>query len=202
VFIPFSKYFRQLKVNKNLTKWFSNVLTALGGLGCKNETLVDLLTHIGQNEEYGDAWKEAVRLNGHSLVPPLDATAAFAVQLACNMNQTQMKSLRQCLCAETGSLIFSTELKITQTLGLEYVEPTTGVYNKIPWSYKSTAKVIRLCLVTLFKSAAFRCDKIDITISIDHGKGHFRATLNVILRWQVEDGSWDKESHVFTLANT
>jgi hypothetical protein len=40
------------------------------------------------------------------------------------MNQMQMKSLRLCLCAETGSSIFSTEMKIIQTLGLEYVEPT------------------------------------------------------------------------------
>jgi hypothetical protein len=82
VFIPFSKDFCRLKVNKNLMKWFGNVLTALGGLGSKNEMLVDLLTHIGQKEEYGDAWKEAVRLNGHSLVPRLDSTAMFAVQSA------------------------------------------------------------------------------------------------------------------------
>jgi hypothetical protein len=47
VFVPFSKDFRRLKVNENLTKWFWNVLTALGGLGSENETLVDLLTHIG-----------------------------------------------------------------------------------------------------------------------------------------------------------
>jgi hypothetical protein len=201
VFIPSSKDFRRLKVNDNLTKWFAHVLTALGGLGTEKETLVDLLTHIGRKEEYGDAWKEAVRLNGHSLVPRLGVTATFAVQLACNMNQMQMKSLRCCLCAETGSSIFSTARKITQTLGLEYVEPTTGEYNKIPWSYKSTAKVIHLCLVTLFKSPKFRCDHIDITISIDHGKGHSWAALNVIPRWQLQDGSWGEESHVTTLAN-
>jgi hypothetical protein len=177
------------------------VLTALGGLGAEKETLVDLLTHIGRKEEYSDVWKEAVRLNGHNLVPRLGAMTTFAVQSACNMNQMQMKSLCRCLCAETGSSIFSTEMKITQTLGLEYVKPTTGVYNKIPWSYKSTAKVIHLCLVTLFKSPKFRCDHIDITISIDHGKVHSQATLNVIPRWQLEDGSWGEESHVFTLAN-
>jgi hypothetical protein len=147
VFIPFSKDFRHLKVNENLTKWVAHVLTALGGLGTEKEMLVDLPTHIGCKEEYSGALKEAVRLNGHSLVPRLGATAAFAVQPACNMNQMQMKSLRCCLRAETGSWIISTEMKITQTLGLEYVQPMTGVYNKIPWSYKSTAKVIRLCLV-------------------------------------------------------
>jgi hypothetical protein len=78
--------------------------------------LVDLLTHIGHKEEYGDLWKEAVRLNGHSLIPWLNAMATFAVQLTCNMNQMQMKSLRQYLHAETGWLVFSTELKITQTV--------------------------------------------------------------------------------------
>jgi hypothetical protein len=64
-----------------------------------------------------------------------------------------------------------------------------------------TAKVIHLCLVTFFKSAKFCCDQTNITISIDHGKGHSWATLNVIPDWRVEDGSWDEESHVFTLAN-
>jgi hypothetical protein len=41
VFIPFSKDFRHLKVNENLIKWFAHVLTALGGMGTENETLVD-----------------------------------------------------------------------------------------------------------------------------------------------------------------
>jgi hypothetical protein len=201
VFIPSSNDFGRLRVNENSSKWFGHVLTALGGLGNENATLVDLLTHIGRKEDYGDAWKEAVQLNGHSLVPRLDATASFAVQSSCNMNQTQMKELRRCLRAEIGSAVFSTEAKITQTLGLEYVEPVIGVYKKIPWSYKSTAEVVRLCLKTLFKSASFRCDKIDLTISIDHGKGHSRATLNVLPRWQLEDGSWCEDSHIFTLAN-
>jgi hypothetical protein len=201
VFIPSSKDLGRLRANENKSKWFGHVLTALGGLGNENATLVDLLTHIGRKVDYGDAWKEAVQLNGHSLVPRLDATTTFAVQSTCNINQTQMKQLRRCLRSETGSTVFSTEVKITQTLGLEYVEPVIGYYKKIPWSYKSTAEVVRLCLKTLFKSAEFRCDKIDLTISIDHGKGHSRATLNVIPRWQLEDGSWCEDSHIFTLAN-
>jgi hypothetical protein len=201
VFIPSSKDFGRMKVNENNSKWFAHVLTALGGLGNENATLVDLLTHIGRKEDYGDAWKEAVALNGHTFIPRLDAVATFAVQSSCNMNQTQMKQLRRCLRAELGSTVFSTETNITQTLGLEYVEPQTGVYKKIPWSYKSTAEVVRLCVATLFKSAGFRCDRIDLTISIDHGKGYSRATLNVIPRWQLDDGSWCEDSHVFTLAN-
>jgi hypothetical protein len=172
VFIPSSKDFGRLKENENKSEWFGHVLTALGGSGKENATLVDLLTHIGRKDDYGDAWKEAVELNGHSLVPRLDATASFAVQSACNINQTQMKQLRHCLCAEIGSTVFSTEKKITQTLGLEYVEPVIGEYKKIPWSYKSTADVVLLCVKTLMKSAKFRCDKINQTISMDHGKGY------------------------------
>jgi hypothetical protein len=41
-----------VKVNENLTKWFAHMLTLLGGLGTENETLVELLTHIGRKEEY------------------------------------------------------------------------------------------------------------------------------------------------------
>jgi hypothetical protein len=46
-------------------KWFGHVVTALGGLGNKNSTLVDLLTHIGHKDDYyyGDAWKKVVQLN-------------------------------------------------------------------------------------------------------------------------------------------
>jgi hypothetical protein len=72
---------------------------------------------------------------------------------------------------------------------------------RLRYTTKSTAKVIRLCLVTLFKSPEFRYDHINITISIDHGKGHSWATLHVIPRWQLENESWGEESHVFTLAN-
>ena len=138
----------------------------------KNATLVDLLTHIGCKEDYGDAWKEAVLLNGHSAIPRLDAVATFAMQLTCHMNQMQMKQLCCCLRAELRSSIFSTEMKITQKLGLEYVEPQTGVYKKIPWSYKSIAEVICLCVRTLLKSDEFCCDRINLTISINHGKGY------------------------------
>jgi hypothetical protein len=97
VFIPSSNDFERLRVNRNNSKWFGHVLTALGRLGNENTTLVDLLTHIGCKEDYGGTWKEAAQLNEHSLVPKLDATALFAVQLSCNMNQTQMKQLCYCL---------------------------------------------------------------------------------------------------------
>jgi hypothetical protein len=92
-------------------------------------------------------------------------------------------------------------MKIAQTLGLEYIMPMMGVYNKILWSYKSTAEAICLCLSTLFMRAEFCCNYINITISINHGKGHSWATLNVIPHWQLASGSWGEKYQVFTLVN-
>jgi hypothetical protein len=53
-------------------KTLQNDLRKLGGLSNENETLIDFLTSIGCKEEYSNAWKEAVKLNGHSLVPWLE----------------------------------------------------------------------------------------------------------------------------------
>jgi hypothetical protein len=61
MFIPSLKPFGRLRVNKNKLNWFGHELTALGGLGNENATLVDLLTRIGCKEAYGDVWKEAVQ---------------------------------------------------------------------------------------------------------------------------------------------
>ena len=44
------------------------------------------------------------------------------------MNKSQMRQLRGCLKAELGSTVFSSEFKITQVLGVEHVEPTTGTH--------------------------------------------------------------------------
>jgi hypothetical protein len=61
-----------------------------------------------------------------------------------------MRQLRGCLKAEFGSMVFSSEFKITQVLGVEHVEPTTGTYKhgkeKIDWSYKPVRQVLELWL--------------------------------------------------------
>jgi hypothetical protein len=49
-----------MKVNAQKTKWLPDVLTALGGPGKEHESLLDVLTYIGQNEEYRATWEEAV----------------------------------------------------------------------------------------------------------------------------------------------
>jgi hypothetical protein len=67
VFIPSSKDYRYMKK----TKWLSSVLAALGGPGCENESLLNLLIHIGRTESYQDVWEEAVKVTG-LLLPKFD----------------------------------------------------------------------------------------------------------------------------------
>jgi hypothetical protein len=67
VFIPSSKDCRYMKK----TKWLSSVLAALGGPGCENESLLNLLIHIGRTESYQDVWEEAVKVTG-LLLPKFD----------------------------------------------------------------------------------------------------------------------------------
>jgi hypothetical protein len=76
--------------NARKTKWLPDVLTALGRPGNEHESLLDLLTYIGQNDEYKAMWEAAARMNGFVL-PTLDGVATKAVQWMCNMNKSQMK---------------------------------------------------------------------------------------------------------------
>ena len=41
---------------------------------------------------------------------------------------------------------------------------------------------------------------VDVTVSIDHGKGFSRATLVVIVRWK-EDNEWNEKEESFLLAS-
>jgi hypothetical protein len=64
VCVPSSKGFVRVKKNTNATKCLPDVLMALGGQGNTHESLLDLLTHIAQNEDCKATWEEAVRANG------------------------------------------------------------------------------------------------------------------------------------------
>jgi hypothetical protein len=79
VFIPTSKGYHRLKKNKNKHKWFSHLLTALGGDGNKQDTVCDLFVHVGRKEEYKEAFLEAVKMNGDRVIPQLDPVATFAI---------------------------------------------------------------------------------------------------------------------------
>ena len=151
VHVPSSKGFVRMKKNARKMKWFPDMLTALGGAGNNQESLLDLLMYIGQEDDNDKAtWEEAVKSNGLAL-PTLDGVATRAIQSTCNMNKLQMRQLRGCLKAtKLGSAVFSSEYKITQVLGLEHVEPKTGTYKygkeKIDWSYKPVREVLALWL--------------------------------------------------------
>jgi hypothetical protein len=207
VHVPSSKGFAGMKQNARRTKWLPDVLRALGGPGGnQQETLLDLLSYIGQDEEHKQTWELAVRASG-LVLPALDGVATKAIQSMCNMNKSQMKQLRRCLKAELGSSIFSTEYKITQVLGLEHVEPTTGSYKygkeKIDWSYKPVKQVLALWLKSSIKGPnGYQCDHLDIVVSIDHGKGHSRITCNFISRVQSPDsGEWNEYEYACTIGN-
>ncbi len=127
VHVPSSKGFVRMQNNARKTKWLPDMLTALGGPGNNQESLLDLLMYIGQEDDYKATWEEAVKSNG-LVLPTLDGVATRAIQSTCNMNKSQMRQLRGCLKAELGSTVFSSEFKITHVLGVEHVEPTTGTY--------------------------------------------------------------------------
>ncbi len=159
---------------------------ALGGPDNIQESLLDLLTYIGQNEDYKATWEEAVRPNG-LVLPSLDGVATRAIQSMCNINKSQMRQLRGCLKSELGSTVFASEFKITQVLGLEHVEPQTGCYKygkeNIDWSYIPVKEVLELWLKSRDEGAnGFQGDHLDVVVTIDHGKGHSRVTCNFITR--------------------
>jgi hypothetical protein len=108
VHVPSSKGFVRLKKNARKTKWVPDMLTPLGGPGNEQESLLDLLVYIGQNDDFKAIWEEAVRSNG-LVLPSLDGVATRAIQSTCNMNKSQMRQLCGCLKAELGSSVFCLE---------------------------------------------------------------------------------------------
>jgi hypothetical protein len=171
--VPSSKGFVRMKDYARKMKWLPDVLTALGGPGNEHESLLDLLTYIGQNNKYKATWEAAARMN-RLVLPTLDGFATKAVQSMCNMNKSQMKQLRSCLKAELVSTVFSTtEYKIQQVLGLEHVQPRTGYYKygkeKIDWLYKPINQVLELWLKSRTKGPSdFLCNRLDVVVTIDH----------------------------------
>jgi hypothetical protein len=207
VFIPMSKGYNRLKKNENKHKWFGHLLTALGGDGNEQDTIRDLFVHVGRKEEYKEALIEAIKMNGDRVIPQLDPVATFAIQSACNMNAAQFKTLRRCAFSEFGFQLFSSPHQIKQAIGLEHVEPIDGFYKygseTIPWMYKSIQEIVCLFLATLLREgkADFKVDHIDMSICIDHGKGHSSVSLTLVVHHRNATGEWIKQQHVFSVAN-
>jgi hypothetical protein len=188
-----------MKENAHKMNWLPDVLTALGSPANKLESsLPDLLAYIGQNEEYKATWEEGVRANG-LILPVLDGVASKAIQSMCNMNKSQMKQLRSCLKVELGSTIFSLEYKITQVLGLEHVELTTGSYKygkePIDWSYKPVPKVLELWVKShLGGPNSFQ------GVQGDH-LDHSWITCNFLTHTQSKNRVWKEDEYVCTIGN-
>jgi hypothetical protein len=140
-----------MKENAQKMKWLPDVLVALGGPGNEHESLLDLLTCIGQNDNYKAMWEEAIRYNG-LVLPTLGGVTTEAVQ------------------------VIFTEYKIQQVLSLEHMQPRTSSYKyrkeKIDWSYKLIKQVFKLWLKSCTKGPnGFQCNHLGIVVTINHGKG-------------------------------
>jgi hypothetical protein len=207
IFIPLSHGYKALRRNELNHKWFRKTITALGGPGNENETVRDLFLHIARIEEFKDSIVEAIKLNGVRILPHVDPIATFAIQSACNMNEAQFQMLRRCCRAEFGAPLFSSPFKVKRVIGLEHVEVVTGMFKfgseKIHWMYKEIRSILSLFLTTLARERKhdFRADHIDISICVDHGKGHSRVTMILVIRWELETGIWKEEQHTFSVAN-
>ena len=93
-----------------------------------------------------------------------------------------------------------------KVIGLESVVPKTGAYmygnEKIEWSYKDVTKVLKLWIkMKLAGPLEFKCDHLDISTAIDHGKGHSRIRTTFIARWQTENEEWKEEEYSCTIGN-
>jgi hypothetical protein len=97
-----------------------------------------------------------------------------------------MRALSQNLLAEVGTPIFSGEKKMKACL--DSVVPELNIdcsvdgRKRIRWHRKRADQVMLLFLDTLCESGVSNFDHINISISIDHGKGFLRGSLIVLLR--------------------
>jgi hypothetical protein len=45
----------------------------------------------------------------------------------------------------------------------------------------------------------FKCDHLDLSTSLDHGKGHSRITVTFIAHWQIESGEGNEVEYSCTI---
>ena len=108
-----------MKKNITNTKWFEQVLQALGGEEQEEaETLRNLLNYIARSKRWGECWEEAVLLNG-SHIPKLNPGATKAILSMTNVNACQAHQLRKGFLIELGGTILSSEL----SMDLSYKKP-------------------------------------------------------------------------------
>ena len=100
-----------------------------GGSDNENDTqstLYNLLTYLARST-YSQTWDKVVSENGYP-IPKIDEYGPKAIQSMCDMNGSQMWTLRSCLDMEVGSPILSSEYTVNSTINSKHVEPFVDTY--------------------------------------------------------------------------
>lgn len=206
VLIPQSHGYNRLRVNETKHKWFGTLMSALGGEGNEASSARDLFIHVSRQEQFREKIIEGVKQSGIRTFPEFDPIATFAMQSAANLNESQLAMLRRCCKAECGDYLFSSPFQIQRVLDLEHVLPLIGTLTigteKIPWMYKSVIEIVCLYMKTLLceSKGTLIARRVDVSVCVDHGKGHSRATMLVVARFW-NDGVWTKKQQSFSVGS-
>ena len=206
VLIPQSHGYNRLRVNETKHKWFGTLMSALGGEGNEASSARDLFIHVSRQEQFREKIIEGVKQSGIRTFPHFDPISTFAMQSAANLNESQLAMLRRCCKAECGDYLFSSPFQIQRVLDLEHVLPLMGTLTigteKIPWMYKSVIEIVCLYMKTLLceSKGTLIARRVDVSVCVDHGKGHSRATMLVVARFW-NDGVWTKRQQSFSVGS-
>ena len=117
-----------------------------------------------------------------------------------------MREIRCNLKVVLRNPIFAPEYRIKHIIGKCFVEPAeTGTYyfkkERIDWSCKNADDILVFYLTQYFKEhPGIRIELADVTVTIEHGKTFYWATLVVIVCWK-EDNEWNEKEESFSLAS-
>jgi hypothetical protein len=186
VMIPQSSQLESMKKKNRRHNYVSEIMNSLDKDGTRpEETRKDFLTMLARSDDCREHFRNVAHSEGLSLIERLDEETSFAIQSDSNLNYTQMRSLCRNLLAAVGNPIFSGEQKTKASLGSVVPELDIGCFvdgrKRIRWHCKKVDQVLLLFLDSLGKPDMSNFDHIDISVSIDHGKGFLRASLVVLL---------------------
>jgi hypothetical protein len=168
-------------------KYVSEIIKALDGDHQDTQaTRAAFLKSLARDKGFRDDFRDVAQSEGLTLTERLDEETSFAVQSECNFTHTQMRLLRRYLTATIGTPLFARESKVKLELGSDLPEMDTGCYTKgrtrIRWHCKKANQVLLLFLGALEKSEIRNFEHVDVSVSIDHGKGFLRSTLVIVVR--------------------
>ena len=117
------------------------------------------------------------------------------------MNYKQMQEIRHNFKVVLRNPIFATEYRIKLIIGKYFVGPAeTGTYyfkKRIDCICKNADDILVFYLTQYFKEhTRRRIELVDVTVSINHGKGFSWDTLVIIVRWK-EDNEWNEKEEIF-----